>query len=89
MTRLRRQMEESIFKTLSLLFALLFVAACGGGGGGGGSSTTNSTPTLSAVVFSPTSAPAGSTKAFILAFNYTDPLGDLDGGYIYVYLYTI
>jgi len=36
MTRLRRQEERSIFKTLSLLFALLFLAACGGGGGGGG-----------------------------------------------------
>ena len=68
------------------ILSLCLLCACGGGGGGGGSSSpaaaaaNPSTPTLSSVTFSPTSAPANSVVAITGSFNFTDPAGDLNGG---------
>ncbi len=64
MARLRRQEEKSVYKTLSLLFTLLFLAACGGGGGGDGIFTNGSIPTISNVTLSPSEAVAGSSVSF-------------------------
>ncbi|MCE5283080.1 MAG: hypothetical protein LLG93_13355 [Deltaproteobacteria bacterium] len=78
-------MKHSLFRFLSLS-AAFWLIACGGGdsSGGGGGSTNSSTPALSAVVLTPSSVAAGSTVTFTITFYYTDALGDLDGGVVYL-----
>lgn len=78
-------MKQFLFRFLSL-WAAFWLIACGGGdsSGGGGGSTNASTPTLSAVVLTPSSVAAGSTVTFTITFYYTDALGDLDGGAVYL-----